>query len=375
MARRKAGLAEEEAGWSHPWPAPWDNPRLVGHATAERALLDAFNSGKLPHAWLIAGPRGIGKSTLAHRFARFLLAGDHGGGLFGGAPDSLAADPDSPAARRMAAGGHADFRRIERGINERTGKRRTEIVVDDVRDLGHFMRLTPAEGGWRVALVDAADEMNRNAANALLKVLEEPPARAVLLLVAHAPGRLLPTIRSRCRTLSLRPLPEADAAALVGQWLPDTAPEERTALAHLAGGSVGRALDLAASGSLDLYREMVRVLGSLPRLDAVAAHAFAERVARRGDEGELDWRNAAFLLDWWLQELLRVGAAGDAAGGADTPQERELRARLLAVAGLDRWLAAWEKVGFLFARADAVNLDRKQATLGAFFALQEAMRA
>ena len=184
------------------------NSILLGQAEAEASFLTAFNSGKLPHAWLICGPSGIGKATLAHRITRFVLT--HGGpvaegpGLFGDAlpavePTSLATDLESPICRRIIAGGHADFLHIQRSEDEKTGKLRKEITVNEVRAVGSFLSKTPAEGGWRVVVIDSADEMNANAANAVLKVLEEPPKRALLLLVSHNPGRLLPTIRSRCR--------------------------------------------------------------------------------------------------------------------------------------------------------------------------------
>ncbi|HKU95920.1 MAG TPA: DNA polymerase III subunit delta' [Vineibacter sp.] len=368
MAKRPE-KAEEAAP---PWPAPRLNPRLVGHEAAEAALLAAVTSGKLPHAWLITGPRGIGKATLAHRFARFLLAGDPGGGLFGG-PTSIETDMNVPVVHRVAAGGHADLRVVERSVSDR-GRLRTEIVVEDVRELGQFMRLTPAEGGWRVAVIDAADEMNRNAANAVLKILEEPPARAILLLVAHAPGRLLPTIRSRCRRLNLSALSDDTVVALMGDYLPEMAAEERTALARLAGGSVGQALELARAGGLELYRGMIDLLAGLPSLDVAAAHAFADRVARRTEEGDSDYRTVAFLLDWWLTSLIRHGAAGQGRAAALVAREDGLREKMLAAAGLDRWMQVWEKIAHLFARADAVNLDRKQVVLGSFLALQAVTR-
>jgi DNA polymerase-3 subunit delta' len=363
----------EKSDEAPPWPIPRTNMRLTDHAEAEAALLDSFNSGKLPHAWLLAGPRGIGKATLAHRFARFLLAGDHGGGLFGGAPTSLDVDARAPAAQRLIAGGHADMRSVEIGYNERTGRRRTEIVVDDVRDLGQFMRLTPAEGGWRVAVIDAADEMNRAATNAVLKLLEEPPPRAVLMLVAHAPGSLLPTIRSRCRRLTMKALSEDTVVALLGEYMPTLPGDERAVLARLSDGSIGRALEFAEAGGLKLYGDLFALLESLPKLDAGALHAFAERVGRRGDDGERDFRTVAFLLDWWLKTLVRQGAVGEAPTSL-LAGEAPLRQRLLQGAGLDRWMQVWEKVAHLFARADAVNLDRKQVVLGSLFAFQSAIR-
>ena len=182
---------------------PRENPDLIGHERAEAVLLDAWNSGRMPHAWLICGPRGIGKATLAFRLARFVLARGSlaSDSLFAGGkaaePDSLKVDPADPVFRRVAAGGHADLLTLERGYEREGGRRRGSIVIDDVRKAGRLMGLTAGEGGWRVLVVDAADDLNVNAANALLKQLEEPPKRALILLVSHAPGRLQATIRSR----------------------------------------------------------------------------------------------------------------------------------------------------------------------------------
>ena len=250
---------------------------------------------------------------------------------------------------------------------------RAEIAVDDVRGLGAFMHMTPAMGKWRVAIVDSADEMNRNSANAVLKILEEPPPNAVLLIVAHAPGRLLPTIRSRCRRLALQPLTEDAVVRLLGDYAPTTKPEERGALARLAEGSIGRALELSGAGSLELYREMVEVLVTLPELDMPRLHAFAERFAKRGEEANADWRSLNYLLDGWLKGLARHWALGSESA-AVVPSESGLNGRLLAAASLDRWMEAWEKIADLLSRADAVNLDRKQTVLGSFLALQTAMR-
>jgi DNA polymerase-3 subunit delta' len=288
-------------------------------------------------------------------------------------PDGLDVPAGAPGANLIDARSHPDLFHLRRTLNPDTGRMRSEVVVDDVRGLGEFMHMTPAMGDWRVAIVDAADEMNRNAANAVLKILEEPPPKAVLLIVAHAPGRLLPTIRSRCRRLALQALDDDTVIQLVADYAPETKPEERRALAGLAEGSIGRALELASAGSLGLYREMVEVLATLPELDMPRLHAFAERFARRGEEANADWRSLGFLFDGWLKGLARQAAVGGERM-AIVPAERGLHAKLLAAASLDRWVEAWERVVHLLSRSDAINLDRKQTVLVSFLALQSAMR-
>jgi DNA polymerase-3 subunit delta' len=372
-ARTSADPAElEKLEWPYDWPPPWRTARLVGHEAAERTMLAAQQLGKLHHAWLLTGTRGIGKATLAWRFARFLLAGQQGG-LFGAAPDSLEVSREAPGRALVDARSHPDLFHLRRTLNSDTGRMRSEIVVDDVRGLGDFMHMTPAMGDWRVAIVDSADEMNRNSANAVLKILEEPPPNAVLLIVAHAPGRLLPTIRSRCRRLALHPLNDETVIRLLGEHAPKTSAEERVALARLAEGSIGRALELASAGSLSLYREMVDVLATLPELDMPRLHGFAERFGRRGEEANADWRSLNYLFDGWFKGLARRAAVGGGMARA-VPAENGLHEKLLAAASLDRWIDAWEKVARLFSRSDAVNLDRKQTVLGSFLILQSVMR-
>jgi len=363
----------EKLEWPYGWPPPWRNDRLIGHEQAERTMLAAQQSGRLHHAWLLTGPRGIGKATLAWRFARFLLAGQDQRVLFGGGPESLDVPADAQGRHLIDARSHPDLFHLRRALNHDTGRIRAEIAVDDVRGLGDFMHMTPAMGKWRVAIVDSADEMNRHSANAVLKILEEPPPNAVLLIVSHAPGRLLPTIRSRCRRLALQPLGEDTVVRLLGDYAPETKDEERRALARLAEGSIGRALELAGAGSLDLYREMVEVLATLPDLDMPRLHGFAERFAKRGEEANADWRALNYLFDGWLKGLMRQAALVTEAAPV-VPAESGLRARLLAAASLDRWMAASEQVALLFSRADAVNLDRKQTVMGSFLALQSATR-
>ncbi|MCF8480116.1 MAG: DNA polymerase III subunit delta' [Rhodospirillum sp.] len=366
--------------------SPRTNPDLLGHGDVEREILETQASGRVGHAWLISGPRGVGKATLAYRFARHILAGRldppegegaMGCGLFGAeaapvriAPDAgLGMDPEHPVFRRVVAGSHGDLRVIERAVaDEKTGRRKTEIVVGDVRDLAHFMGMTPSEGGWRVVIVDEAETMNRNAANALLKVLEEPPGRAMLLLVSHNPARLLPTIRSRCRRLQLGALGDDILEHLIARHLPELGPEDRRSLVALAEGSIGRAIDLAGQGGLDLCREVISMLGALPRLDVTRLHALGDKVAR----DDQAFSALAELFPWWLARMTRSGALGQAPAQVISG-EAEVAARLLGAAPLDRWIEVWEKVGSLFERARAVHLDRKQTVLSAFLAVEQTL--
>jgi DNA polymerase-3 subunit delta' len=367
-------------------PLPRENPDLLGHEAAERQFLSTWRSGRMPHSWLITGPQGVGKATLAYRIARFVLSGgaggQAGGGLFGDpAPaESLYVDPGAPVFRRCAASGHADLMTLERAFSSekdieddsRDRERNTVIRVDDVRKAGSFLRMTPGEGGWRVLLVDTADEMNQNAANAILKMLEEPPNKALVLLVNHSPGRLLPTIRSRCCRLRLDPLPDDTVAALIGRYLPGTGAEDTAALVRLAEGSIGRALALAEEGALDLYRDLVTLLARLPAGDTAAVHAFGDRMARRGAEEA--FRTTGALLGWWIARMIREGARG-AAPDPVVPEEAGCAARLYAACGVDRWLEVWEKITRLLDQGDRLHLDRKQVVLNVFHEMGEAARA
>jgi DNA polymerase-3 subunit delta' len=345
---------------------PRANPLLIGQEEAV-ARLEAFrHSGRLPHALLLGGPRGVGKATLAFRFVRTLLAEGVASapGLFGvsiPSSDRSGAVPDS-VFRRVASGGHPDMITLERSFDEKRGKQREEIVVEDVRGVGNFLRLTPAEGGWRIVVVDAADDLNRNAANALLKVLEEPPRQSLLLLISHVPGRLLPTIRSRCQILALRSLDDRELVSLLRQYRPEIDAEEQEILVKLAEGSIGRALDLAEAGGATLYRELIELLASLPNLDIDAVHELSERLAKADATG--DFRTVTDLLGWWLARMVRGAAKGqppvEIVAGEGAAMQRLLRS-----ADLDQWAALWEKITVLFARADGLALDRKQVVLTA----------
>ena len=323
-----------------PAPDPRANPHLAGHEAAEAAMAEALRGSRLHHAWLITGPPGIGKATLAFRFARCLLAGTVG--------ESLLLPEAHPVFRRVAAGTHADLLTVEREWDPKRKKMRGEIVVDTARNVADFLHLTPAEGGWRVVVVDGAEDLNQQAANAVLKVLEEPPPRAVLLLVCAAAGRLLPTIRSRCRRLRLSPLTEAEVAGLLDRYEPGLDPAERDRLAAMAEGAPGRALALAGGNGVELAGLVSDVLENLPRLTTGRAHEVADALARD---------DAAFAT---FMDLLRTAVAAsvrDAARGRADPDQT----RLIGDLPLAAWVDVWQGLCRLQDETEAFHLDKRHA--------------
>ena len=284
----------------------------------------------------------------------------------------LAIDSDNGVFKRVAAGGHADLLTVERAYDPRRRRLRSEIVVEDAREITAFFRLTAAEQGWRIVVVDGAEEMNRNAANALLKILEEPPRQALLLLVSHSPGRLLPTIRSRCRRCPLVPLVRVLVTRLLRRYRPELAQPEVEALAALSDGSIGRALELAEAGGLALYRSLLEMLSQIPRLDVIRLHAFAEQHARA--DAEDAYRVGGELLLQLLARIAACSARSQPSGEEIIGGEDEAIRRLAARADAARWAALREEIERSFASTDQLNLDRKQAMLGVFFAIEELAR-
>lgn len=376
MARAPAAEIEElpEADRLDGFPHPRATVRLYGHERAERSLAEAFASGRMHHAWMLTGPEGIGKATLAYRFATFLLARPDERDMFGA---SLDIGPETTASRQVEALSHPGLLLIRRPYDTKTKKHRSEITVDEVRRIKSFLGLTADEGAWRVVIADAADDLNINAANALLKALEEPPVRTIFLLVASAPGGLLPTIRSRCRTLSLAALSGETLKKAVQQAIaassehighgvtPDVS--EWESLERLSGGSVRRLLSLKAAGGLDLYKRILKLVSDLPKLDWEGVHKLGDELASTAAEQrfELFFELALGLV----ARLVRAGTGADASA-----EERQIAKRLVPQAKLATWAGLWETLVTEKATAMALNLDRKALILDAFSRIEVAAR-
>ena len=333
---------------------PRETTVLFGHHDAELALLNAYRSGRIPHAWLLGGAQGIGKATLAYRMARFVLAHRNPAGAEVRRAETLAVDPSNPVARHITAGAHGGLLTLERSLNDK-GVMRNVITVDETRETISFFGSTAAVDGWRVCIVDTVDELNPNAANALLKVLEEPPQQSLFLLVSHAPARVLPTILSRCRKLMLRPLATDDvvraAAEATGTSIDDPALNEA---AEAAEGSVSRALTLLGGDALKLQQRTAALLATLPRVDPRELHALGDAL---GGSDRVALSAFVDSVDRWVSERLRA----EGGNNANLPR-------------LARLAEVWEKINRAARDVEAYNLERKPLVFSVFGLLAEATR-
>lgn len=357
------------------FPHPREARQLFGHRAAERELAAALGSGRIHHAWLIAGPEGIGKATLAYRFAAYALADPD---VRDPAAASLALPEQTPALRMVRAMSHPGLLVIRRPWDQKNKRFATNIPVDEVRKLRAFLAHTAGgairtgEAIERIVIVDQADELNVSSANALLKSLEEPPPRTLFLLITSQPGRLLPTIRSRCRMLTIAPLESQDLRAAAEQALEaadhrSPADADWPRLIHLARGSVRRLLALATSDGLELAQRVFSIFESLPKVDWAAAHALGDDLSSAANEQRFET-----FFDLLLDMSARLARA--AATGEGDPQEIALARRLIPEGRLASWAELWETVVREKAETLALNLDRKNLVLETLSRLEGASR-
>jgi len=346
---------------------PRENSELFGHQSEEDRFVSAWNSVRIPHAWLLGGTRGIGKASFAYRAARFVLSQPKNSpldetGLFSlqKEQNTLFLSSEDPLFRRIASGGHPDLLTLQRTVSKKDGRLSSSISVEEVRSAGNFLRLTPAEGGWRVLIIDSADDLNLNAANALLKILEEPSFRTIILLVSHLPSRLLPTIRSRCCRLNFKPLSPEYFTTVVKKRLPNLNNQLVEELFELSSGSPGSAVLIHEQGGLVYLQELITVLKTFPANQSTSSlHGLADQLGVSG--GEETFRITLELFCSWLSRQIR-----EKAGNVPLDKNQNAGLKIIDDTKLDVLLELWEKISKLSEQALYQNLDRKSVLLSIF---------
>lgn len=347
MTRRKTSSSEAEAASV----AIGLSQNLKGLEDAALRLIESYQSGRQHHAIMLTGPKGIGKASLAYQFARFVFENPE--------PETKSAQAEAllqPIEGQMAhfvtERSHPDFLAISKEMTVSKGAQ-TSISIEDARLLTPFLGSKPALGRWRIVLIDGVEDMNRNAANALLKSLEEPPQNTLFLLICHAPGQLLPTIRSRCLMLPVKALAPETVAEVARQHLPEVDAEMVSEAARLSGGSVGRALALLSGSALRLNVDMLALLEQMPNISRASLSAFSEGF--KGAEGRAAFMQFCENLKDFLSRLARGRKS------ALTRQESHIRDLLMPNGDLAPLSALWEKFVRIEQDTLTLNLDRKLA--------------
>ena len=327
---------------------PAENVRLFGHGDAVDFLAGSYQAGHLHHALLLEGPEGIGKATLAFRFAYHMLTHPEPTKA-----SAKVADPDlnTPILRQVASGASHNLLHLARPVDAKTGRVKSAITVDEVRRAGHFLSQTSASGNWRIVIIDPADDMNRSAANAVLKILEEPPRKTVFFVLSHAPGKLLPTIRSRCMPVRLTPL-DNETMQLGLDHLGLSAGQDRSvidAVIDHSEGSLAKAILLLRYGGLEIAQNFEEILVAGQGGSVKAVHTLADTLTAR--DREMAYR---FFIHYTLERV--TGIAREAAKTGN-----------LVVA--ERWAALAGELQQNLATADSYNLDRKQTIISVFSSL------
>ncbi len=347
--------------------SPRENPFFVGHEHAQNTLVSSFKSNHFPHAWMVTGAEGIGKASLVFHFIRNVFA--HNLELCGDNNGLVALDRLDPVFAQVSSLSHPDMLVLQRSRNPKSKAFYSVIRVDDIRALNKFFGFTSAGGGWRFVVVDVADDMNNNAANALLKILEEPPEKSVFFLISSAPNTLPTTILSRCRKLRLFPLGEDDLKrAVQGAFntslmhdLPDE--EHMTYALQKAQGSVRKALQYAVGNGLALDKQLGTLLARLPDIDYTLVHGLADRVTAKGTED--DFHTVHTLISSWMARQIKTTVHG---------KINETHSRLFPKTALTSWAELWQDIHRKKAECLLLNLDKRTHIINLFFTIQEQAR-
>ena len=363
---------------------PQDNTCLIGHEAVIDQLLAWYARNALPHAMIFTGPRGIGKATSAYALARTVLQ-DNEAGQGGDAPtDSLFADADAtqadttaarpellmdsdnPVFRKVAAQSHPDCLAVARNYDEKKQKPKTALDVHQIRHIQDFLHMRASSpGGRKIAIIDEGETMNRNAQNALLKVLEEPPGNSHLIIIADQLGALLATIRSRVRVMHFTPLSDADMRALLQANLAIEDSNELALIVHIAEGAVGPALELGSEEGRDIMHGVMRLVQDWPLLNWADIYNLSNRIAGKKDSTQR-LRIFEYIMKWLARHMLRIKARGTRPVSALAACQFE---QALASTGLDHILQICDNLNNHFDSAFHANLDKIYIVEGAFTTL------
>ena len=344
---------------------PRNQEKLIGHSDAEVDLINALKSQRFHHAWILSGNRGIGKATLAYRLARYILSDIKENDEI---KKNLNVPRDSDVFKRVASSSHSDLMTIEREINEK-GQLRSEIVVGDVRRINKFINLTPGESSWRIIIIDESETLNRNAENALLKYIEEPPDRTLFLLVTNSVTKLLPTTRSRCRQLTLNPLDPSDVKRFLLQLeiCSKINSSDLDILVELSEGSPGKALNILNGEGVELFKKISHLFSQLPEIHSVDLNFLTDQMSRKN--GTEIFRLSSELLLWLISKSIKASATNkfiELEKLTGISQQSALINSMNKNQSLDQWVEVWEKVNELFSGVEPLNMDRKQSFCNAF---------
>ncbi len=364
MAKKPVSLSQSDANALSGFLSPRENPFFVGHEAAQKMLVASFKSNAFPHAWLFNGAQGIGKASLAYHFIRNVFAHN----LEQCGDDNLLVPLDKmhPVFVQMATFSHPDMLILQRSLNPKSKAYYTVIRVDEIRALTKFFGFTSGGGGWRFVVVDLAEEMNVNAANALLKILEEPPEKSAFFLISSAANTLPTTILSRCRKLRMFPLGEEDlrrAVKVAFDNAPDHKfPEDETLTYALqkGAGSVRNTLQYSVGNGLALDKQLGTLLARLPDLDYTLVHGLADRVSLKGAEG--DFHTVHTLISSWMARQIKTTASG---------KVNEMHSRLFPKTAITAWALLWQKIHQNKADCLLLNLDKRTHIINLFYEIQE----
>jgi len=347
---------------------PRENSYLQGHENEEEIFINAFHSNRLANSWIICGPKGIGKATLAYRIARYILSETNisGKSLFDlnkSHKESMQIDETDLVFTKIASSSHPDLKVIEPPWTDiHKKKKKKSISVDDIRTLKSFLRLTSAQGGWKVVIIDTADDMTRNAENALLKIIEEPPNKSLIILVSNLIGKLLPTTRSRCQKLVLQELDQETITKLLLKYKPNISEDDLISVSLIAQGSIGRAIEFINTDGMVILNNLFKALSTFPDLKLNLVNSIAENISTNEE-----YKNFYEILIWWLGRIIASNASSSLSELSPevVPGEKAIAYRICSASSIDRLLELWEKVNSMFATSEALNIDKKRTIINA----------